>query len=169
MKARKTGVIVPFTGLEPGSYEFEYLLGKSFFDLIPESLISDGEIKVVAKVHKGPSLMEVEFQLDSLLHLTCDRCLAEVPLHFPQEAKVIVRRAHGGKDENSDAEIILIGPQEDEADLSMFVYETVCLNLPFRIIPCEIKGDKSVCDQETLKRLSDFAVENEGQEEEDSL
>lgn len=167
MKARKTGVIIPFTSLEPGFYEFEYLLGKPFFDLIPESLITDGEIRVTAKVQKGPSLMEVDLHLDSRLKLACDRCLVEAILHLPENAKVVVRRSQGGKEENSDAEIILIGPQEDEADLSMFVYETACLNLPIRIIPCEITGDNSLCDQETLRRLTDFSVEDAGEEKEE--
>lgn len=167
MKARKTGVILPFTSLEPGFYEFEYLLGKPFFDLIPESLISDGEIRVTAKVQKGPSLMEVDLHLDCLLKLTCDRCLVEAPLHLPETAKVVIRRSQGGNEENPDAEIILIGPQEDEADLSMFVYETACLNLPIRIIPCEITGDNTLCDQETLSRLSDFSVGGAEEEKEE--
>jgi uncharacterized protein len=167
MKARKSGVILPFTALDPGFYEFEYLLGKPFFDLIPESLIADGEIRVTAKVQKGPSLMEVDLHLNCLLKITCDRCLAEASLNMPEKARVLVRRSQGGKEENPDAEIILIGPQEDEVDLSMFIYETACLNLPISIIPCEITGDKSLCDQETLSRLADFSIDKGEEEEEE--
>ena len=83
--------------------------------------------------------------------IECDRCLGEVFVPLSGKDELIVKL--GGEEITDSSNIITIGAKDSEVDITLFVYEMIALNLPFRKIPCEILNDFSVCDQEMLSKL----------------
>ena len=84
--------------------------------------------------------------------MTCDRCLEEFMMPVGYTGTLAVR--YSETEQESDGEVMWIGPSETEIDLSQYIYESICLNLPYqRVHPVGSNG-KSGCDPDMLARFN---------------
>ena len=60
--------------------------------------------------------------------MTCDRCLEEFMMPVGYTGTLAVR--YSETEQESDGEVMWIGPSETEIDLSQYIYESICLSLP---------------------------------------
>ena len=144
---------VPFTGLEPGKYDFEFTLGEKFFEAFDYSEISKGNIAVLVELEKQSSMMLFHFDLSGTVQVSCDRCgdPLEQPIHFTEQ--LIVKFGDETRDDNPD--ILVLGPSEHEVDLTHYFYEYAHLALPAR----HVHPDIASCNQDVIAELKKHAVE----------
>jgi uncharacterized metal-binding protein YceD (DUF177 family) len=148
---RKEQLVIPFSGLSQGEHHFNFEIGNKFFEQIENSLIKKGNAIVDIQLIKMSVMLQMHMSFTGQAQIECDRCLGEVFIPLSGKDELIVKL--GGEEINDSSNIITIGAKDAEVDITLFVYEMIALNLPFRKIPCEILNDTSVCDQEMLLKL----------------
>lgn len=148
---RKEQLVISFSGLNQGDHHFSFEIGNKFFEQIENSLIKKGNALVDVHLVKMSVMLHLHLSFTGNAQIECDRCLGEVFVPLSGKDELIVKL--GGEEITDSSNIITIGAKDSEVDITLFVYEMIALNLPFRKIPCEILNDFSVCDQEMLSKL----------------
>ncbi len=162
MQVRKE-YIIQFAGLNLGSHEYEFKITDSFFENFNFSEIKHANICVKLKLVKQSQLMVLHFEVSGTVKSICDLCANEFdfPIHGLQ--KLIVKI--GGNDTgDKDDDIITIGVNDHELDLSTHIYEYIVLSLPIkRVHPVDKKGN-GTCDKEMLNKLDNFLIKGSNEE-----
>lgn len=121
---------LPLKSLPSGSHEFEYELGKQFFEDMESTDIRDAHLKVIALVNVKGDVYELSLKVNGELTLICDRCLDELPWPVDTEYKVFVKY---GEDYNDEADNLLVIPESDNfLNISYILYDTVALTIPIK-------------------------------------
>lgn len=121
---------LPLKSLPSGSHEFEYELGKQFFEDMESADIRDAHLKVNALVNVKGDVYELSLKVTGELTLICDRCLDELPWPVDTEYKVFVKY---GEDYNDEADNLLVIPESDNfLNISYILYDTVALTIPIK-------------------------------------
>ena len=163
MQTRKE-YIIQFVGLSVGEHLYEFNITDSFFENLDYSEIKQGNITVLLKLLKQSTMMVLNFEISGTVKMNCDRCAAEFDLPINGNYKLIVKI--GGNDSTGeDDDIITIAANEHELDLSQYIFEYITLSLPIKRVHPDNKKGKSNCDKEMLKKLDQFIIEEEKDEE----
>jgi len=161
---KKEQLVIPFSGLSQGDHHFIFEIGNKFFEQIENSLIKKGDAQVAVQFIKMSTMLQLHMSFTGNAQIECDRCLGEVFVPITGKDELIVKM--GGEEITDSSNIITIGAKDAEVDITLFVYEMIALNLPFRKIPCEILNDFSVCDKEMLAKLDQMKVDEQHLKEE---
>ncbi|MBS1637316.1 MAG: DUF177 domain-containing protein [Bacteroidetes bacterium] len=154
----KSQYIIQFGGLSIGEHEFEFEVKGAFFEQFKDSEIEQADVSVKLLLIKQNNLLQMEFDIEGTVAVSCDRCLKE--FDYPIEAHENLVIKHGDPAESND-EILVLKEGNDEADISQYLYEYITLALPNRRVPCEdLEGDIE-CDYETLNKLEENRVDEE--------
>lgn len=139
-------------GLKEGLHKYHFLLDNTFFDALPYSFYQEGKIQVLLKLDKTSRLYDAQFEFKGELLVTCDKCGEDfnLPIHFMQETIVKI-----GEEMDEDEGLIILDTKSQDWEIEHFLYETLILNLPTRIIHPHEKGPLS-CNTEVLKKLEGF-------------
>lgn len=125
--------VIPIKGLKAGRNDFEWNVGKEFFESFESTEVLDAELFVEVSVECDGDSIELECAIDGSVTVTCDRCLEPLKLPVSTEFEL-------GDDE--------LDPVRD-IDLRQDVYDFVMIALPMQRVHPE-----GGCNGETLKYLS---------------
>ena len=135
-----------------GTHRFDFKIGDRFFEAFEGSEIHRGKADVQVVLNKQSNLLTLDFRIEGEVCVTCDRCLEEFMMPVGYTGTLAVR--YSETEQESDGEVMWIGPSETEIDLSQYIYESICLNLPYqRVHPVGSDG-KSGCDPDMLARFN---------------
>lgn len=163
---------IPVKGLALGEHEVDYDVDDKFFACFEESEIKKGDVKVMVHAKRLSSFIELDFDIEGDVMVTCDRCLEEFPQDISYQGSLFIKFSSLIQEEQGD--VIYVDPNEGELNLSQYIYESICLSLPYqKIHPLDEEGE-STCNPEMLERLeaieTNFADEPtlaDNEEEED--
>ena len=145
---RNSDTTVRFSGLKSGRYDFDFDLGKEFFESFENEEIRDGKVHVAAVLEKNERVMMFNFSLEGEVTTLCDRCLGEMKVPIEGRETLNVRLSD---DETSDDENVAILPEGSfEIELAQWLYEYVAVRIPMQHMHPE--GE---CDTETTRYISD--------------
>lgn len=147
---------IQFSGLKLGKHEFEYRIESSFFDsfLLEEEDSYNVLLNVVLEFEKMSTMLVLKFNLSGCWLTDCDRCGDDLKINLNSSNTLYVKFG----DEVSDSEdIITLGHNEFELNISPFIYEYILTSLPSKKTHEEEK-----CNQEALKRLEKLIPKEEG-------
>ena len=145
-------IIVPIKGLEYGVHTYMYTLKQPFFDSFGSLDIRDASIETIVKLEKQTSGMLLHVVLQGSVLRSCDRCLGDLLIPVTYSAHVVVKFAKRHEEEQSE-EWILADPNDTEIDLTQYVYDSVCVNLPLQSI-----HPTGQCDPEMERRIAELIV-----------
>jgi uncharacterized metal-binding protein YceD (DUF177 family) len=154
--------LIQFSGLKDGIHEFAYEAGTAFFDSFEQSLIEGAQVDVKLVLDKRPDHLQLRFSFEGSLTTSCDRCAVSAPYPIRGNARLILEFSNG---ESEDDELVFIGPDAYEYNIAQYLYETLALALPLRIVHCEATGDKSICDQDVVGMLDSISVSEPAEED----
>ncbi|MCM1093696.1 MAG: DUF177 domain-containing protein [Bacteroides sp.] len=121
---------LPLKSLPSGSHEFEYELGKQFFEDMESADIRDARLKVIATVNVKGDVFELTLKVSGEITLLCDRCLDEMQWPVDTEYHVFVKY---GEDYNDDSDNLLVIPESDNfLNIAYILYDTVALTVPIK-------------------------------------
>ncbi len=153
---------IPLRGLGNSLHQFEFQVDKHFFSHFEDSLIQDGEFKVLLELDKRTDVMELDFSINGAYKTECDRCLTEINLPVHGEHNILAKYSELRDEE---AEVIYIHPQAHELNVSKYIYEFISLSIPLiKSYDCQSE-EKPPCDESMLEYLED-ADEDETVEDE---
>ena len=145
-------VKIPFASLEFANHTFNFVLTNAFFqDYGYEGFVSC-DLNLNMNVTREEALMIVRNHFHGHVVVECDRCLGDLTLPLDFVDVVYVKVGH---DDNDDS-VINLTKEEDEVNLSDYVYETVILALPPVKIHPDDENGISTCDIQQLEILNQY-------------
>ena len=121
---------IPLRSLSEGKHEFKYDLDNKYFALIDDGTadVKKGNIKVMVYLKKTSVTFELNFDIQGVVHVPCDRCLDDISMDVDTKNKLIVKF---GKEYSEESDEIVIIPEDDgEINIAWFLYEFIVLSLP---------------------------------------
>jgi len=143
---------IQFSGLKPGTHDFEFEIDKKFFENIEYSEIKEGKIHVALELEKHSNMLVLNFVLQGDVKVPCDRCGEDFLLPLNDKQRLIVKFGDELTEESED--VITIPRNESEINVAHFIYEYIILALPYKRVHPEGK-----CDKEVLKKLKKLEEE----------
>lgn len=133
---------IDLKNLSPGVHHFEYLLENKFFVDIDGTEVQKGKVKVDLTIKRTSMAFEMNFQIEGVVMVPCDRCLDDVEVPISTQNKLVVKF---GKEyaEESD-EVVVIPEDEGEINLAWFIYEFVALAVPMKHVHMPGKCNKAM-------------------------
>ena len=150
--------IIPLNGLTAGQHEYDWTVGKEFFEGFDNSEILDAELDAFVRVEKSGRYLGIDGEVTGDVMVECDRCLDELRMPIDVEIRLSVKY---GEEESSDEhregerEVIFIPATDAEFDMSQIIYDYVCLALPMQRI-----HDEGECNPDALRYLSTGAPDD---------
>ncbi|MDH3381790.1 MAG: DUF177 domain-containing protein [Flavobacteriaceae bacterium] len=152
---------IPFIGLKEGKHQFEYQIDKKFFEAFQYDEFEDVDVKVDLSFVKKATMLELEFQFNGNVTVSCDISNELFNQPISDEFKLIVKF---GNEYNDDRDDILVIPHtEFQINISQYIYESIILAVPSkRIHPNVIDGSLKSEVIEKLKELEvkEIKIEN---------
>ena len=156
--------IIPIVGLKLGDHSYQFKVDGKFFEEFDNTELEDGVLDVDLVLTKRPNLMELVFRVKGQIETFCDRCGGALELPLEHKEMRIIKFSQ--EDFNNTDEILLLGKDEHEIDVSHMIYETIALGLPSRRVHDESVNGQS-CDQEVLDKLSEYQEKEESEDVDD--
>ena len=137
---------IPFRGLKPGVYTYDFQVGDALFEMFENAEIQHGNCHVRVELRRLESMLDMEVQILGSVTAPCDRCLedCEIPVAF--EGNLVVKFSDEVRE--YDGEVMWLSPADDEVDLTQYVYESIILSRPYqRVHPA------GGCDAAMMRRF----------------
>ena len=147
---------VDLKNLSPGVHEFEYILENKFFVDIDGDEVQKGKVKVNLTVKRTSMVFDMNFQLEGIVYVPCDRCLDDMELPVSTQNKLVVK--FGKEYAEESEEIVIIPEEEGEINLAWFIYEFIALAIPMKHIHAPGKCNKAMSSKlkkHTARRADD--------------
>jgi uncharacterized metal-binding protein YceD (DUF177 family) len=148
--------IIHFKGLKEGEHDFEFAIGKPFFEEFEQLEIPEGKVNANIVLTRKPGFLEIEMALSGVVQVECDRCLSYFEMPLSYEGKLLVKFSETQKEE--DADVLFLHPEDYALDLKHYMYECISLSLPFRKVHPDLPDGESGCDPDMIKKLKDHLV-----------
>lgn len=147
---------VELKNLSPGVHEYEYFLENKFFVDIDGDEVQKGKVKVNLTVKRTSMVFDMNFQLEGIVFVPCDRCLDDMELPVSTQNKLVVK--FGKEYAEESEEIVIIPEEEGEINLAWFIYEFIALAIPMKHIHAPGKCNKAMSSKlkkHTARRADD--------------
>ncbi len=142
---------IQFKGLKEGVHEFEFILGRPFFEEFERLEVQDGKVAAGITLERKTSLLNLEIHLRGDILVTCDRCLENFWMDVDYLGHLVVQFSE--REQEGNDEIIYLHPEEYELDLKHFMYECISVSIPYRKVHPDLPNGESGCDPEMLGKL----------------
>ena len=152
--------IIQIKGLQIGKHLYSFPISGAFFRSFENSQILDADLEAEVILEKGSGWMNVTAEVAGDVTVECDRCLDDVVLPMDFDCTMAVKFAKSVEDDDGD-EFIIMDPTDCELDLTQFLYDYVCLNLPLQKVHPE--GE---CNREMMEKLGNVNAQVGRSEEE---
>jgi uncharacterized metal-binding protein YceD (DUF177 family) len=121
---------------------YEYLLDSRFFADIEGDEVQKGKVKVELTVERKPTFFQLEFHVDGVVMVACDRCLDDMEIAIESDNRLIVKIGQAYSEESD--EVLVIAEDESSLNLAWFLYEFVALAVPMRHVHAPGKCNKAM-------------------------
>ena len=152
MKVNKE-FLIPFAGLKQGKHQFEFNVGKSFFDDFNYDEFNDVNVKVDMVLDKQSTMLELHFKHEGTVNVPCDVSNEYFDLPVEGSLDIVVKFGEEFNDEND--EILILPHGEHQVDVSQYVYEMIILSVPSKRVHPGIEDGTMGTD--VLDRLDELA------------
>jgi uncharacterized metal-binding protein YceD (DUF177 family) len=150
-------IVLPLRNLERRKHRFDLSVEAEFFSGFQNPEIIKGSADISLDVEKFSCFMNVVLTFSGILTVSCDRCLENFDIPVEGENLLSVRfdtEPDNPEEESLDEDIMYVNSEDEEIDLTVYVYESICLALPMRRIHGDDENGKSLCNPEMLKYIS---------------
>ena len=121
---------VAYKGLKNSSFDFVFEVDNTLFEAYECRDIHGGKCKVEATMLKSDHQLDFDFTITGEVICECDRCLEDCSMPIDYEGQMIVRISD--VEGEYDGEVMWLNPNENEVDLTQYIYESIVLSLPYQ-------------------------------------
>jgi uncharacterized protein len=151
--------IIAFKELSEGSHDFVFNVGKPFIEEHEFLEARDGNLKVNVLLLKMATCLNFTISIHGSLEVQCDRCLDFFPLEIDFHGDLYAKFSENSGE--SDDDVILLNPDEDEVDLKQYIYESIGLSIPYRKIHPAGSNGLPDCNKEMLAKMNEHLANEE--------
>jgi uncharacterized metal-binding protein YceD (DUF177 family) len=149
---------ISFVKLKPGEHHFSYEIEDAFFRIKEPSLIEQGNVNVHLILDKKERLMNLSFQFEGIIKTDCDVCLDPFNLPIKGNDTFVVKIVDIPQE--SDTEILYLGPNDSSFNIYDNIYELICTSIPMTKSCKDNAGKPKECNPDMLKFLLESNSEN---------
>lgn len=144
--------IIPFKGLKEGEHDFDFQIGKEFFDENEALNIEDGKLKSKVVLTKKTSFLVLDVTLSGAVSIQCDRCLENFNFQIDHSDQLYVKFKEEA--EEPDLNVIFLHPSDDLLDLNQYFFDCIGLSLPIQKVHPENEKGEPTCDRKMMTILN---------------
>ncbi len=148
-----TDFIIPIIGLKLGEHFYQFNVDREFFKEFDNTDLQEGYLRVDLILKKRSNHLELMFHVKGSVSCLCDKCGADLKLPLDHQEMRIVKFSQEDFDNTDD--VLIIGREDHEINVSHIVYETIFLGLPIRKFHDQ-ETNGQICDEEVIKRLKEY-------------
>ena len=145
-------LLVKFSGLKEGTHNFNFDIGKKFFESFEYDDFIDVDILTKLKLEKKVSMLNLDFFFSGKVKVPCDLTMEPFYIDIKADYSIIVKFAENKH--STDDKIIFLSPGTSNIDISTIIFETIVLAVPQKRVHPGIK-DGSL-KSEILDKLEDL-------------
>ena len=149
---------ISYKGLADGEYCYDYKVGKPFFEVYENPDIKDANLDVSVVLNKKSTHIEISFDIDGQVFLTCDRCMDVFENDFETSQTIYVK--FGEEYAEEDENLYVLPEADNDIDLSQFINELIVVNIPMRRVHPDDEDGNPTCPSDILKYINN--IKNEG-------
>ena len=144
------------------SAQYEFQLDNQFFMDLDAPEVQKGHVNVTLDVRKTSGIYQLDFHLNGIAIVTCDRCLDEMeqPIETDERLKVKL-----GPDFSEIDDIVVVPEEDGYINVAWFIYEFIALSIPMKHTHAPGKCNKEMVGK-LNKHLRVAVDEEDGNEEE---
>lgn len=133
---------IPLINLSEGTHKFEYVLDDQYFTLIgdADSDLKRGKVNVEVLLKRVASTFELNFTLNGVVYVPCNRCLDDIAMEIDSENRLFVK--FGAEYSEESDEIVIIPEGEGQINIAWFLYEFITLSIPLKRVHAPGKCNK---------------------------
>lgn len=134
---------IDLKSMQVDSASCKYELDNQFFIDIDSPEVTKGKAKVSLEVKKlmGGSAFELQFDIEGVVQVPCDRCLDDMDLDIALTDKVLVKL---GADYGEDGDWVVIPEDDGIVNVAWFIFELIALAIPMKHVHAPGKCNKSM-------------------------
>lgn len=153
---------VDLKNLTPGVHEFDYLLENKFFVDIDGDQVQKGKVNVHLTVNKASMMYEMDFHLEGVVYVPCDRCLDDMELPIDTKNRLVVKFGREYAEESD--EVVIVPEEEGAINIAWFLYEFIALAIPMKHVHAPGK-----CNKAMSSKLKMHTAHSTNEEDEDFI
>lgn len=151
--------IIAFKGLSDGNHDFVFKVGKPFIEDYDFFEARDGKLVVKVNMVKTSALLSFTIAIQGFIEVQCDRCLDFFPLEIAFRGELSAK--YTVTPGETDSDIILLRPEDDEIDLRQYIFDSIGLSIPCRKVHPAGEDGGPACNTEMMARLKEHLVSDE--------
>lgn len=161
--SKRDSYAVRIAGLGEGDHDFSFELDRQFFVLFEHPEISNGNVLAEVILEKKPGVFALHFRLKGEVEVMCDRCLEKFMTVVSTTQTIFVKM--GETPGEIDDDVLIIGRDDHEIEVSQYLYEFIMLALPYQKVHPDDSEGNSTCNPEMLTQLDAHRTKESDREE----
>ncbi len=154
---------IQFSGLKLGEHQFDFQIGKRFFEEFGFEDFENAELEAKAKMLKRETQMALELGLSGRLWLPCDLTQEMFWLPISAEAELTIK--FGDEFDDSEEDLLILPHGEHRFNLAQYFYEMAVLAKPLKVVHPDVAAGKK--GQEVMARLEELSPNNDEESQEE--
>lgn len=151
-------------GLKLGTHEFDFEFDKKLFENIEDSVIESGHGKCSVILDKKEILISMNFKIEGVIELICDRSLE--PFDYPVDIEENLIVKYGEELDDSRDDLLVISNTQESINVESNIYEYLTIAVPMKRIHPDFQ-DEADDDDENEVALVYTSEDVEADEKED--
>lgn len=151
--------------LKEGEHQYHFEIDDSFFQIFENSLVNHGKVQVSLLLEKRSTFIELGFNLQGYLELTCDRSLQNFNHQTNAENKLILK--YGEENKEVDEDVYIIVPETQKLNIAQWIYEFIMLTVPMKKIHPDLADE--LADVELGKIVYSSEKDNNKDEKDEEI
>ena len=144
---------ISFSGLKDGVHQFDFEVGKPFFEAFGYEEFNDAKQHVAVQLTKKPTLMELALKAQGTVNVNCD--VTDITFDLPTESELNLVVKFGEEFNDENEELLVLPYGEHSMNVAQYIYEMIVLSLPAkRVHPGVADG---TLHSEALDRLQELS------------
>lgn len=129
-------------GLENKRYTYEFEGGNEFFEFFEQDIITSGQFKAEVILDKNSALLQLFFDIEGVIGLTCDRSLE--PFDEPIHVKERYIYKFGDRHEEITDEIEMIPQNTATINIAQHIYDFIAVSLPMKKLHPRFRNEEEL-------------------------
>lgn len=132
---------IDLRGMREVNASFDLSVDNEFFAHIDGPEVQKGRAHITLDVHRTVDVYEMDFTIDGVVVVNCDRCLDEMDLEVHTTGKLQVKL---GADYGEQGDVVIIPESDGVINLAWYIYEFVALAIPIKHVHAPGKCNKEM-------------------------
>jgi uncharacterized metal-binding protein YceD (DUF177 family) len=149
---------VDISGLKNKTHSFDFEIDKVLLETFENEVIEDASLSVLLTLQKTETMITATVEMEGTVKLVCDRSLRE--FDFPVNLKETIYYKFGEIYEELSDEVVTIPSNYAELDFTQFIYDTLVLSIPPKVIHPDLQDEETDEDDGLVFSTADDSLEN---------